>query len=174
MLKGSNLILRPIQEDDIYILNEWKNDYTIFKYLGGGYRPTSIVNQKEWLHNMANITENNQRFIIEYKGEKVGLVGLYNINVINKNSEIGIYIGEKNQQHQGVGNQTLKLIEDYANLVLGIKKLKLYVVGSNEVATHFWEKNNYRIVGRLHKERYVEGVFEDVYIMEKFLTNKEY
>lgn len=80
-LRGKKVLLRPIVRNDLEKLNIWKNDENVYKYLGGGFQPTSIDIQNKWMEALMDTTGNNKRFIIENtNSEAVGMIGLYSIN----------------------------------------------------------------------------------------------
>lgn len=168
-MKSNQVSLRPIKYEDLGILNKWKNDEEIFKYLGGGYNPQSIDDQKKYMDQLIEQNNNSKRFIIVFDDISVGMIGLYGINFVNRNSEIGIYIGDKDYHGLGIGNASLKLLENFSSNYLNLMKLKISVVEDNSNAVKFWEKNNYSIIGRRSKERYIDGSYCDLLLMEKFI-----
>ena len=92
-LEGRNVKLRPIVKEDLVFLNKWKNDERVYRYLGGGFLPVSIDIQNNWMSDLMDTTGRNKRFIIENsEGVPAGLVGLYSINWISRNCELGIFI----------------------------------------------------------------------------------
>lgn len=165
----SVISLRPIEYRDIDDLNEWKNNKEVFKYLGGGFSPTSIDCQKKWMDKFIDLSGNNRRFIIEYNKHSVGLIGLYNINWIHRTSELGIYIGNQSFQGKGIGNNACELIEEYAKNYLNLRKIKLFVVDENHRAKKMYKKLGYKEVGKLIDERFIDGKYYSLIIMEKFL-----
>ncbi|MDY4307603.1 GNAT family N-acetyltransferase [Enterococcus mundtii] len=70
----------------------------------------------------------------------IGLIGLYDINNIHRNCEVGLYIGDEDYLNMGIGTDALKLIEEYAKNYLNIRKISLSVVSENIGAVSFWEK----------------------------------
>ena len=169
MLQKDNIKLRPILRSDLEKLNKWKNDEEIYKYLGGGFNPISIDQHGQWIDKLINIDNQNKRFIIEFEGISVGMIGLYSINNIYQNCEIGIYIGEKEYQGRGIAKTSMYILESYAKNYLNIRKIKCFVVVENENAKNSWEKIGYKPVGTLKEERFIDGEFKDVMIMEKFI-----
>lgn len=161
--------LRPIIKEDLASLNRWKNDKETFKYLGGGFHPVSIDEQEKWLDSMIKMTNQNKRYIILADEKPIGMIGLYAIHLINQNCEVGVYIGEKEYRGKGYAKQAYLLFEDYAKQFLNIRKVKLFVVFENKHALSYWKKLGFEEVGTLHQERYIEGEFKDLMIMEKFL-----
>lgn len=170
MIKGEKIYLRPIQKKDITFLNEWKNDEETYQFLGGGFMPTSIDQQEKWMDSMIDMSGNNKRFIIcDYEDVPVGMVGLYGINWIHRNCEIGIYIGSKAAKGKGFGRETCKLIEQFAVEYLNLRKIKLSVVADNEAGIHMWESLGYEKVGKYKQERFIKGKYIDLVLMEKFI-----
>lgn len=171
MLKGENIFLRPIAEEDIQCLNKWKNDEEVFKFLGGGFMPTSIDHQKQWLESMSDLSGKNKRFMICEKNKKtIGMIGLYDINWIHRNCEIGIFVGEKNSQGKGYAKEACTLLENFACNYLNLRKIKLFVVSDNVQALKLWQSLDYKFVGEYIDERFIDGKYRNVKIMEKFIS----
>ena len=165
--------IRPIELSDLERLNKWKNNREVYKYLGGGYVPTSIDEQKNWMDDLISMSSKARRFmIIDEKGLAVGMIGLYDINWINKTCEVGMFIGETKDRGKGIGSNAYLELEKYSNEYLNIRKFKINVVSNNEAAFLFWKKQKFEVVGRLIMERYIESTYCDVVIMEKFINEK--
>ena len=170
MIKGDKVYLRPILKKDIVHLNEWKNDEETYKYLGGGYMPTSIDQQEKWLDFLIDTTGPNKRFLIcDFKDKPIGMVGLYDINWIHRTCEIGVYLGNKSETGKGYGKEACQLIEGFTKEYLNLRKIKLCVVSDNQVAVKMWRSLGYEVIGEYVKERYVKGKYRNVLIMEKFI-----
>ena len=170
MIKGEKIYLRPLLKKDITYLNKWKNDENTYKYLGGGFMPTSIDQQDKWMDAMIDMTGNNKRFIIcDIKNKSVGMVGLYDINWIHRTCEIGLYIGEKSVHGRGYGKESCGLVEKFAKEYLNLRKIKLNVVFDNESATNLWQSLGYEKVGEFRDERFIKGEYKNLILMEKFI-----
>lgn len=167
MLKSERVALRPILKEDINSINKWKNDYEVFKFLGGGFMPISIDQQSKWMDSMIDNTGNNKRFaIVNEESNFIGVIGLYNINWINRNCEFGIYIGEKEQWGKGYAKEAMSLIISFAFGVLNLRKIKLDVVKDNESAIKMYSKLGFSTVGVYQQERYIDNEYKDLVIME--------
>ena len=174
MLVGEKVYLRPIELKDVDDLNKWKNDETTFKFLGGGFNPVSIDQQSKWMGSMIDLTGNNKRYIIcsIEDNNPLGMVGLYGISWIHRNAEVGIYIGSKEYRGKGHATETYELLERFAKNYLNLRKLKLNVVKNNNNAMRLWSKLGFLQVGELIAERYINGKYYNLIIMEKFINNK--
>ncbi len=172
MFSGEKCNLRPLALNDYKYLNVWNQNCETMKYLGGGYMPVSIDLQQKWIEKMIDTSGSsvNKRYMITDKGNRpIGLIGLYQINWIHRTCEIGIYVGEEKDQGRGIAQEAVEMLEKFAKDFLNLRKIKLYVVKENEKALNFWKKCNYQQVGKLNRERYIEGRYLDLIIMEKFL-----
>ncbi|WP_368251835.1 GNAT family N-acetyltransferase [Enterococcus sp. 2201sp1_2201st1_B8_2201SCRN_220225] len=163
--------IRPIEIEDGKFIYTWKKDPTIFKYLGGGYNPQSLFEVNEFMPQLSKQSSKNKRFMIVncQNEEPIGLVGLYNINVVHRTCDIGIYIGNRKFQGKGAATIAVKLIEQFAKNYLNLRKITLSVVAENQSAVKFWDKQKYSYVGTMKEERYIDGKYCDLEIREKFL-----
>lgn len=168
VLKGKRLNLRPIERADLEKLNEWKNDESVYRFLGGGYMPVSIDIQEKWMESMMDTTGNNKRFmIVDTHGKSIGLIGLYDINWIHRTFELGIFIGETGEQGKGYGAEAYSLIEHFAIQYLNLRKVKVNVVKDNLKAVKMYDKLGFKKAGELVAERFVDGKYRSVLLMEK-------
>lgn len=172
MIKGKNIYLRPIELRDLNVLNDWKNDEDTFKFLGGGYNPVSIDQQSKWMESMIDLTGNNKRYIISnFNDVPIGMIGLYGINWIHRTAEVGLYLGNRLHRGKGYATEAHSLLEEFAISYLNLRKLRLEVVNNNSKAVSLWEKLGFETIGKLSDERYINGKYYDLLIMEKFINN---
>ena len=168
---GNKVLLRPIVKSDIIFLNEWKNNKNIYKFLGGGYNPISIDQHEKWIDNIIDMTGSNRRFmIVDVQTQvPVGLIGLYAINWVHRTCEVGMFIGEIESRKKGYATEAYILLEKFALSYLNLRKINLKMVSSNDAAFRLWTKLGFTKVGCLHQERYIDGEYLDLLMMEKFL-----
>lgn len=134
--------------------------------------PVSIDTQEQWLENIIDTTSNNKRFIIERvdNNKPIGLIGLYDINWIHRTAEIGLFIGDGSEQGNGYAKIAYEIIESFAKKDLNLRKIKLFVVYNNNKALSLWKSVGFSEIGKLSRERYIDGEYLDLVIMEKFLS----
>jgi UDP-4-amino-4,6-dideoxy-N-acetyl-beta-L-altrosamine N-acetyltransferase len=78
-----------MKEEDIEMVRQWRNDPVVVRNYAFRDHITPEM-QKEWYKKVNNI--NNLYTIIEYQGEKVGVINLKNIDWENRTYESGIFI----------------------------------------------------------------------------------
>ena len=98
----------------------------------------------------------------------IGFIGLYAINYINRHSEFGMYIGEKSEWGKGYAKDATQTILNFGFKVLNLRKIKLQLVKSNVSAYKLYEKIGFVKVGEYKEDRFIEGKYEDVILMEIF------
>ena len=172
MLIGEKVNVRAINKEDLRYLNIWKNDEQTFRFLGGGYSPTSPDYQEKWLDSLIDTTGNDKRFVICEKSSSipVGYIGLYNINWIHRVCEVGAYIGNVEYKRKGYMREAYMLTERFARNYLNLRKINLCVVSDNEAAVEMWLSFGYTQIGEYNKERYIDGEYRNLLIMEKFIN----
>ena len=164
-----DIVLREFEESDIAKKVEWINNPANNQYLHYDI-PLNVDKTLTWFKNK----DNSKRVdcIIEYNGTPVGLIGLLQIDKLNKKAEYYITIGETEFKRKGIATKASKAIIDYAFNELKLHKVYLTVDARNDSAIKLYEKVGFKqegyFVGDLFcemtqefidRERY--SIFED-------------
>lgn len=133
-IKGENILLRAIEEDDLKSLHKWSNDQEIQYWLGGWHPPSSEIVMEEWFKR---ITKDNKniRFAIDHK--ELGLIGTANLVEINwkdKNAFHGMLLGDKDIRGKGIGVDVVNSIMKFAFEELGLQRLDGSIIEYNEAS----------------------------------------
>jgi diamine N-acetyltransferase len=162
---SENLILRPLEREDLRFVHELDNNESVMHYWFE--EPYEAFVELADLYDKHIHDQSERRFVAEGGGERVGLVELVEINHIHRRAEFQIIIAPA---HQGKGHATVatQLAMDYAFTVLNLYKLSLIVDCENERAVHVYTKLGFREEGRLRHEFFVEGEYRDVLRMAAF------
>ncbi|RIL70421.1 N-acetyltransferase, partial [Staphylococcus devriesei] len=91
----SQINLRALKKSDSDLILNWmKNDK--LRYLIGTTFPITELEHENWFQNRM-LEKDNRMFVIELENETaIGIVGFKNLDWINSNSELFIYIGNEN------------------------------------------------------------------------------
>lgn len=155
-----DLRLRPLEEEDLPFIHELVNDPIIMSYwFEEPYY--SFARLKEMYEKHAQ-DEHLRRFIIESKGERIGLVDIAYIDyLVHRNAEFEIIISPKHQGN-GYALPAAQLAMDYAFSTLNLHKLYLIVDKQNEKAIHIYKKLGFYVEADLKEEFFVNGRYHDV------------
>ena len=125
ILIGHTIYLRNPLDEDVKEGNwhDWYNDMQITKYNRHGVFPITRENELEYINNNKNKKSNITLAIIEKNGDRlVGNISLYNIDLINRNCNLGLTIGEKSSISTGV--EAFGLMADHAFNRLNLNRIE--------------------------------------------------
>ena len=149
-IKGENILLRAIEEDDLKSLHKWSNDQETQYWLGGWHLPSSEIVMQDWLKRITK-DNNNVRFAIDHN--ELGFVGTANLVEINwkdRNATHGILLGEKEIRGKGIGVDVVTTIMKYAFEELGLQRLDTTIIEYNSASIKLyiekcgWKKEGVR------------------------------
>lgn len=168
MIIGKKVILRAIEESDIKQLSKWINDREITQFLTVCI-PLSEKEEKNWYEDMLKKKEQEKSIALGIADKKtkklIGDISLEKVNWINRNSELGIFIGEKAYWGKGYGTEAVKLMLKLAFEDLNLHKVYLDVYDFNKRAIKSYEKCGFKQEGMLREHIYKEGKYRDVLTM---------
>jgi len=168
-IQGKNVFLDSINLSEIKKIYDWKNNKELCDFIGSTYKPISLFQIEDWL--IKNQNDSNQVMFGIYTNEDnnfIGIVRLMFINWVNRNTELGIFIGENEYQSKGFGKEILSLVSKYAFNTINLNKIYLKVSISNERAVNLYKSFNFEIEGVLKKHFFINNKFEDVNMMSLF------
>ena len=147
MIKGNRVNLRPISESDTDNIVRWRNkkivqDNFIFREK---FTPEMHNN---WLNSKVKSGEVIQYIMLDEIGKPFGSVYYRDIDPISKTAEFGIFIGEEDHISKGYGQEAMRLFIDFGINELGLMKIDLRVIESNDRAYHMYEKMGFKVISR--------------------------
>ncbi len=140
VLKGKKITLKSITYDDCEDFIGWRNSAFIKKHFI--YRKDiTLEEQRDWIKNKVETGLVFQFIIWDNKdNKKIGCVYLQNIDSNKKEAEFGILIGEEEYVGGGRGTESAILINNFAFEQLGLERVYLRVLKSNERARKSYAK----------------------------------
>lgn len=160
-----NVIIRALKETDIWLLHKWINDPEVLQFTNY-YRPISEMEQKEWFYS---IHKNKDRFIfgIELVENQnlIGTCGLYDVDWINRKSELKIKLCDKEQRGKGYGSEVLCQLLLFGFQDINLYRIWLKVLEDNHAAIKLYEKFGFENEGLLRHEMIIQGRYRNVIIM---------
>lgn len=165
--EGSKVVFIRVQEDDAkemaqVIKPENAGNLATFH----GRAEVKEAEQLAWIQKM-NRGESDRVYLIRRKsdGELLGAIGFHEIDRANKNARLGIFIFKPEDRGQGYFGESVRLFHGLAFLVLGMHKIYIRVLVSNDAGYHKYEALGYKHEGTLREEYFLAGTFRDMHVI---------
>jgi len=144
---GERCYLSPIDPDDAPKYTAWINDPELSIMLQIVVKPVSIVSEREFAEKFA---KDPYQFAIVNKetNELMGGCGLKDVDLINRTSQMGIFLGDRNDWGKGYGEEATRLLVDFAFSYVNLRSIMLEVFDFNPRAIRCYEKVGFKHVGR--------------------------
>ncbi|HXW50874.1 MAG TPA: GNAT family protein [Candidatus Acidoferrales bacterium] len=160
-LAGTKVRLRPIEPQDVKMLQRWLNEPTAQEWLGA-LLPQSQREVERWAARISTDPGRPSFIIQTARGADIGLALLL---VKDAQAELGIAIHEPRFWGQGLGEEAVRLLVDGAFRVLPLQRIELRVLPYNERAIRAYEKAGFSREGLLRKAAYHMGSPRDQLVM---------
>ena len=160
-LESNRLLLKPIEEEDIYQLLEFRWDKDVMHL--SLHEPLSKREQLEWFRGLSSKRDLALSvFLKKEEGLKlIGTIGLYDINARHQRATFRMRL-TKECQGQGVGFEAGRMLMEYGFNVLNLHKICGDQFAENKAAVTFCRHLGFVEEGVLRKQFYQNGEFRDV------------
>lgn len=108
----------------------WLNDPDINQWMYSD-KPYTLEEVYRWIDRVVSDPKRHYFSIIS-EGKPVGFVSLREDHKPSNTAEIGIVIGEKDQQSHGIGKETIKQVLEYAKNETSITTIRANIKPNNE------------------------------------------
>ena len=149
--------LRDFNKNDLDNIYSWLTDSENSKWLDTFFQDVNLKIEQLMFFLMR---KDKRVFIIEHDGVPVGIMGLTNIDEINKSSEIFGLLGNKEYRKKGVFTLAQYLAVKKAFHDLNFHSVNAWVVDGN-YTIKICEKLNFKIIGRQRQCHMFDGVLKD-------------
>lgn len=161
---GERLYLSPVSADDTEVYIKWMNE-TVAKSFG---QYPLVVASKDDLKWLFEPPVHMQRYaMVLLDGDvMIGSVSIHNIDHLNRNAFLGIFIGEEKYRSKGYGAEAIRLILDYGFNTLNLHNIMLSVNADNVEGIACYKKVGFREAGRRRDWKFKDGKYIDVIYMD--------
>jgi ribosomal-protein-alanine N-acetyltransferase len=169
VMSGRRVDLGVLLRDDLSTVWKWYNDRRVRRYLSKPYEAFFYEDEVEWYEALRKNKEREKVFTIVTSSENrlVGLIGLHDIDPINRNAELGYFLGPE-YWGRGYATEAVGLALKYAFEWLNLLKVYARVFEPNAASRRVLERNGFQLVGRMRRHQFIpETGFVDVLIYEK-------
>jgi RimJ/RimL family protein N-acetyltransferase len=165
MLKGENVLLRPIKRSDISCFLRWFNDPEMVQYLDM-YLPMTEMSEEKFIEDLGTTRARSDIiFVVEaIEGESskpIGNCGLHSISPKDHNATFGIIIGEKDYWGRGYGVEAARLLINYGFQQLNLHRISSTAIAYNDRSIKLHKKLGFREEGRLRQAMFKNGQYHD-------------
>lgn len=168
MIKISDaLYYRKVERSDLSKRVEWINDEEINKHLTFDF-PVSLGMTEAWFSKVVlDSTKLNFTFFSHSTGEfvPIGFGGLINIDIKNRKAELFVTIGEKKFHGKGFGKEIVNFITSFGFNEIGLNKVYLVTLETNQPAVELYKKCGYKLEGTLRHHLFHRGMFRNALYM---------
>jgi RimJ/RimL family protein N-acetyltransferase len=180
-LIGEQIYLRPLEMDDLERCQRWFNDPQVRLFLDI-IRPLNRTAEKEFLEKLSRAAGSPAGDIITAivlkDGDRhIGNAGLHRLNLVDRNAEFGIAIGEKDCWHKGYGTEATRLMAGYGFNTLNLHRIYLRVHSNNPRGVSTYEKAGFKQEGVMRQAVFRQDRYHDVILMgllrEEYLASRK-
>jgi RimJ/RimL family protein N-acetyltransferase len=162
IMKGKNVVLRPLRLSDAARFTKWMADPEVNKFLAR--RSVSLKENIEWLKGIPK-RKDARFFAIDVNKVHVGMISLRGISKVDHNAVYTIMIGDRSYQGKGHGREATELILDYGFRKLKLHRISLNVYSYNVRAIDLYNKLGFTLEGKLRKQCFYGGRYHDEFLM---------
>ena len=159
---GERVYLSPItvNEDDIESYIKWMNTKEVAVNFSQYNRIVSSKRDLSWLYETPNDMQRYAMVLLD--GDVlIGSISIHNIDHLNRNAFIGIFIGEEEHRNKGYGAEAIRLLLEYGFKTLNLHNIMLTVRADMDAAIACYKKVGFQEVGRLPECVFIGGQYVD-------------
>ncbi|WP_135661703.1 GNAT family N-acetyltransferase [Halorhabdus rudnickae] len=158
-LRGENVTLRPIEEEDAGFLAEAINHPEVWPTLAA-VDPLSVEDEREWI---GSLTEDDDiHLLICADGDPVGTIGLNQVNDVWGIAELGYYV-HPDAQRNGYATDATRRIVRYGFEDRRLEKVYANVYPDNQASESVLESVGFEREGVFREHAFVRGERIDVH-----------
>jgi RimJ/RimL family protein N-acetyltransferase len=170
VIRGSQVSLAPLRDDDLRPLFEWINERDLV-LLNARYKPVHERDHAAWF-DAIRARDDIAIFGIRLNVDDslIGSCQLIGIDSVHRFAELQIRIGPPERRGRGHGTEAVRLLLDHAFRDLGLRRVQLQVFADNAGALRAYEKAGFEREGLLREAAFVDGRPRDVVVMGVLAT----
>ena len=171
MLTGERVTLRPVRENDLPVMYEWRIDMDTWAATTP-VAPYAMTWElfKQRAQKQSEAAEENVDFAVEVGGTLVGRAGLFHFDPLTRSCETGLVFGP-GHRGKGYGREVLRLLLDFAFRHRNVHRVHLTTLSSNEAAQRCYLAAGFVEEGRRRESAWVDGAYEDEVLMSVLSTD---
>lgn len=164
-MEGQRVFLRALEAGDLDVLTKWNFDPMVTAFFSPRL-PNTISEQKDWMvRQLEGGTKKKLIIVDKISNLPIGVLGMMGIDHVNKNTEIGITIGNTDYWGKKHSREAFYLGLKFLFLEYNMHMVYLQVFDSNVRAIRFFEKFGFRCDGIRREFVYTHGAYHSIMMM---------
>lgn len=157
--------LRALTIEDASKTLKWHNKQEISDLYSGHPFPVNREMEDLWYDKILTSNFPTTVFGIEHVSDKklIGITILKNINMINRNSEIALYIGDDDYLGKGLSKEAVNETLKFGFARLNLERIYLKVLENNVKAIQLYEKLGFTKEGKMRKSIFKNNTYLSEY-----------
>ncbi|WP_172257156.1 UDP-4-amino-4,6-dideoxy-N-acetyl-beta-L-altrosamine N-acetyltransferase [Saccharibacillus deserti] len=151
-----------MNKDHLEKVLQWRTSPEVTKYMFTDI-PYDLDNQYKWFDKVKE-SEKEIYWMICYKNTEIGVVSLNDIDLKNRKTSAGYYIGEKNFRR--LGGMVLPYLYNFIFYELGLNKATAEIMSENSNVIKLHQMYGFREVGVFYQHIYKNDRYYDVNVLE--------
>ena len=165
---GNTIYLRDYRMSDVEAVYRWRANDEIVWWTSVYVWPESLEQARAFVADQVNNTDPaNRKFAICRKVDDkyLGHIGYEHLNLRDRNTELGIVIGDPDSLGQGIGSEAVGLFLRVCFEELGLHRVGLRVLSSNPRAVRCYQKCGFREEGAMRDYHFSRGRWHSLLYM---------
>jgi RimJ/RimL family protein N-acetyltransferase len=162
MKSGKLLYLRAVEESDLSLFKEWRNNENLKKFFRE-YLELNEVSQQIWYENSVNKDNKTIMFsIVDIdSSELIGCCGLTYINWVNRNADFSFYIGRDIAyiDNDGYAIEAARILLDYGFNQINLHKIWTEIYEFDSVKEDFLSNLGFTKDAELRDNYFYDGKY---------------
>ncbi len=163
--------LRELERKDLEVINRWRNNPELIKFLGAPFRFINEEVDTKWFDSYMSNRATNIRLAILENDVIKGTISLNSIDLLNQCAELNIMIGDEDNCGKGMGTFAVTALLEHAFNNMNLRRVYLSALEDNHRARHLYEKVGFVYEGMLRESVYKNGEFVNM-VLYSILKNE--
>lgn len=171
MIEGKRIRLRSFELSDLdEIMRHW-NNLELRNLVGRAeFGPACRNDEEEWIKNTWKQRQEKKEFTFAVEtiadNKLIGGISLNNCDWTSRSAILGISIWDPKNRGKGYGQESIKLVLNFAFQILNLNRVELETFDFNRRAQKCYLEVGFREVGRKRQARFIDGKYCDSIIMD--------
>lgn len=162
MIAGKNVRLWPLERHDLIQNYKWANNRELVRLAGMQPLPKSAGELERWYETTVGAADTRIFAIKTPDGEYLGNLELRDLDYRCGRAEVGILIGDGENQNKGYGSDALQALCRFSFRELRLHRLYARVLETNARAQRLFKKVGFKEEGVERQAHYARGRHWDI------------